>query len=389
MERGDLSLGVFGQWDEKQERCPGRRLNERGSGGACGGQGVCRRTPIRPPRAPRGGGAALPDGARCGPRVGRGEGAERLAGEEAPLGRDRLRRAPAGGESRSCNPGGGKPAHRPAWVGGAHGGAPPRSLPPLALGHSHPRKFPPYPPKPSQTASRGRKPPAAGGGARAGGPGRGEAGRRRPGAAPCPRAPAGAHTYPRARGSRLRRPSRRAPLAARCAPGPAGARREPGAAAAAAAARAPARPAGGRLPRLRRQGENRAEPGRRRRRRRAGPPSPGRSVPGPGPWLDARPGAAGLAGAPRCLQAGAAAPPPPPPAALPSLPSLAPARPVRSLRASLSPLNAHRMEKKTTCSQVAINFRGGRSSAAAPEAARSPWSPTPARPRRPLAPQPE
>ncbi|XDA71647.1 hypothetical protein R6Z07M_001978 [Ovis aries] len=166
---------------------------------------------------------------RCGPRVGRGEGSGAAWRARRPSRRDRLRRAPRRGEP-VLQPGRGANLRPPAGLGGgaARGGlcpdfllrwhsatvtpgGPPRT-PPKAQPNSEPRE---------EAAGCRRR------GARAGGPGevRGRAGGARGRAAP-PARPAGAHTYPRARGSRLRRPSRRAPLAARCAPGPAGARGE-------------------------------------------------------------------------------------------------------------------------------------------------------------------
>lgn len=281
---------------------------------------------------------------RCGPRVGRGEGSGAAWRARRPSRRDRLRRAPRRGEP-VLQPGRGANLRPPAGLGGgaARGGLCPDFLlrwhsatvtpggphrtPPKAQPNSEPRE---------EAAGCRRR------GARAGGPGevRGRAGGARGRAAP-PARPAGAHTYPRARGSRLRRPSRRAPLAARCAPGPAGARGEGAGSGARRRRRRGLRRApraGGRRGSAAR-GRTGREPGRRRRRRRAGPPSPGRSVPGPGLRLDARPGGCGLPrGAPRCLQAaGAAAPAPSPrPHPLP-LPSPGPAR-SRARSAPRSPL---------------------------------------------------
>lgn len=83
LERGDLSLGVFGQWDEKQERCPGRRLNERGAAGRGEGGRGSAGGPRFARHVLRGGGAALPDGALRAEGGARGGERSRLAGEEA------------------------------------------------------------------------------------------------------------------------------------------------------------------------------------------------------------------------------------------------------------------------------------------------------------------
>lgn len=225
---------------------------------------------------------------------------------------------------------------------------------------------------------------------RARGPGRGEAAGGASGRASPPRAPR-APTLTLAPGGRGSGACLGARLAASLRPGPAGARGEgAGAAAAAAAARAPARPAGGRPPRLRRQGENRAGAGgggggggaRVRRAPGAVPPARGCG------WMRARRLRLFPRGAPVLQAAWAPPPPPPPPGRTPPLPSPGPAL-ARLLRASLSPLNAHSgWEKKTTCSQVAINFRGGRSPGGGGTGgrARRLWSPTPARSAAPGAP---
>ncbi|XP_052501867.1 collagen alpha-1(II) chain-like [Budorcas taxicolor] len=276
LERVDLSLGVFGQWDEKQERCPGRIVHERGVAGRGEGAGGLQEDPDSPATCSAEGAPRSRMG-RCGPRVGRGEGSGAAWRARRPSRRDRLHRAPPRGEP-VLQPGRGANLRPPAGLGGgAARGASALTSSSAGTQPQSPPEAPPYPPE-AQPNSEPRE-EAAGcrrRGARAGGPGevRGRAGGARGRAAP-PARPAGAHTYPRAprapRG-RPHLPSRPgvaapAPVAAR-APGrprrPGPGRRARGGSRerrAAAAARAPARPAGGRPPRLRRQGENRAGAG--------------------------------------------------------------------------------------------------------------------------------
>ncbi|XP_068825736.1 collagen alpha-1(I) chain-like [Capricornis sumatraensis] len=399
LERVDLSLGVFGQWDEKQERCPGRTVNERGVAGRGEGAGGLQEDPDSPATCSAEGAPRSRMG-RCGPRVGRGEGSGAAWRARRPSRRDRLHRAPRRGEP-VLQPGRGANLRPPARLGGgAARGASALTSSSAGTQPQSPPEAPPYPPK-AQPNSEPRE-EAAGcrrRGARAGGPGevRGRAGGSRGRAAP-PARPAGAHTYPRARGSRLRRPSRRAPLAARCAPGPAGARGE-GAGSGARRRRRRRRGlwraprAGGRPPRLRRQGENRAGAGAAAAAAR-GSAEPRAQRARPGAAAGCAPGRlrAPAGGAPVPPDRGRRRPRPLPPAAPPPPSFPRPRALARSLRASLSPLNAHSgWEKKTTCSQVAINFRGGRSPGGGGTGgrARRLWSPTPARPPPPPAPQPD